>query len=325
MFILQCNIQIGNYTFKQVKSARVVRDIDLLSDTAEIKLPKSAMFGNKEQGFERQALETAIKVSDPVTISLGYKDVLIKTVFKGFVKSVFPNEPTVKIECEDAVYQIRKKRVNKNFVKTTLKDVLEYIVSGTSVSISGNIPSVGFDKFLLKNVNGAKALQKIKDEYGLTIYMNDNDELYAGLKYLIRPEKKVVYNLQKNVIKHDLKFTSAENVRLQVKVIGVKKNNTKVTVVVGDNDGEQRTIHRYNITDPKRLKEIGESELVKLKYSGFRGTITGFFVPFADRGMEGEIINPNFPERAGAYYIPRVEILYGIGGVRIKSELGIKL
>lgn len=325
MFVLDCNIQIGNYTFRQVNNVQVTRDVDLISDTSQIKLPASAMFGNKEQGFQRQALETAIKVSDPVSITLGYKDVLMKTIFKGFVTAIHPNQPTVKIDCEDSVYLIRKKRINKNFKNTTLKEVLEYIVSGTGVSISANIPTVNFDKFLLKNVNGAKALQKIKDEYGLSIYMDDNNALYAGLKYAVRPDKRAVYNLQRNVVKHELKFTRAENVRLRIKVVGVKKDNTKISVMVGDGDGEQRTVFRYNITDPKRLKEIGQSELIKQKYTGYRGTVTGFFVPFVDRAMECELINPNFPERAGTYYVPKVDITYGTGGVRIKTELGVKL
>ncbi|CAL2108177.1 conserved hypothetical protein [Tenacibaculum sp. 190524A02b] len=325
MFILESNIQIGSYTFNQVKSVNVVRDINLLSDTAKIELPASAMFGNKTVGFEKKALETAIKVGDPVQITLGYKDVLIKTVFKGFVTSIYPNQPTIKIDCEDSVYLIRKKNLKKNFIKTSLKEVLQYIVDGTSVNISGNIPEVKFDKFLLKNVNGAKALQKIKDEYGLTIYIDDNNELYAGLKYAVIPEKEVVYNLQANTIKHDLKFTSSDNVRLKIKVIGVRKNNTKITVVVGDDDGEQRTIYRYNITDPKILKEIGEKELIKLKYTGYRGTVTGFFIPFSDRAMKCKLINANFPEREGVYYIPKVTLNFNTSGARFKTELGVKL
>ena len=297
----------------------MVKDINLLSDTATIELPASAMFGNKEKGFERRALETTIKVGDPVSITLGYKDILLKTVFKGFVISIYPNQPTVKISCEDAVYLIRKKNLNKNFIGTSLQEVLQYITAGTGVKISEAIPAVNFEKFLLKNVNGAKALQKIKDTYGLTIYINDDNELYAGLKYAVSPEKEVSYDLQKNVVKHNLKFTTSENVRLRIKVVGVKKDNTKISVFVGDQDGEQRTIFRYNITDPKQLKEIGENELLQMKYTGYRGSLTGFFIPFADRGMKCK------SERQGMYYVPKVVMSYGTSGIRIQTELGTKL
>lgn len=325
MFVLESHIQIGLYNFTQVKAIKVVKDINLLSDTATIELPASAMFGNKELGFEKRALETTINVGDLVIISFGYKDVLIKTVFTGFVTAIHPNQPTVKIDCEDAIYLIRKKNLNKNFGKTTLQKVLEFITKDTGVVISGAIPEVKFEKFLLKNVNGAKALQKIKDTYGLTIYMNDENELYAGLKYAVSPEKEVTYDLQKNVLSHKLKFTTSDNVRLRIKVVGVKKDNTKVSVFVGDEDGEQRTVFKYNITDPKELKKIGEQELIQQKYTGYRGSLTGFFIPFSDRGMKCRLLNSKFPEREGVYYVPKVVMNYGTGGVRIETELGVKL
>lgn len=325
MFVLDCNIRIGKYTFKQVHDVRIVHSVDLLSDTAVIKLPASALFGNKDKGFEKKQLESEIKAGNPVEVTLAYKDVFEKKEFSGYVAFIKPNTPTLVIECEDAIYNIRKKRINKNFGQTTLKEALNFIVEGTGVQLANDIPDMPFDKFLVKNKNGAQALQKIKDEYLLNIFIDDDGKLYAGLRETKNNGKSVLYNLHKNVIKHDLKYRRAEDIRMYVKVVGVKKDNTKVEVIVGDTDGEERTKHVYNVSDPATLKKIGESLLTDKKFNGYEGTITSFLIPNATRGMSAEVEDNNFPDRNGKYFIPKVTISFGQNGARRKVELGSKL
>lgn len=326
MFVLDCTITIGKYTFKQVHDVRIVKSVDLLSDTATIKLPASALFGNQDKGFEKKQLESELKAGDPVEITLAYKDVFEKVEFSGYVAFIKPNTPTLVIECEDAIYNIRKeKRINKNFGQTTLKAALNFIVEGTGVALANDIPDMPFDKFLVKNKNGAQALQQIKDQYLLNIFIDDDGKLYAGLRQTKNAGKSVLYNLHKNVIKHDLKYRRAEDIRMYVKVIGVKKDNTKVEVIVGDTDGEQRTKHVYNVSDEATLKKIGESVLTDKKFDGYEGTITSFLVPDATRGTNAIIEDNNFPERSGTYFIPKVTVRFGQGGARRKVELGNKL
>ena len=324
MFVLGANIKIGKLKFTRVHDVKIIKSVDLLSDTAVIKMPASALFGNEEEGFEKKRLETEIKAGDKVEITLSYIGVYEKVEFKGFVAFVKPNTPIVEIQCEDAIYHIRKKRINKNFGKTDLSSVLNHIIKDTEVKLAGNIPEVNFDKFILKDINGAKALDKIKSEYGLSVFINDAGDLYAGLRQDKGNGETVVYDLYRNVIKHDLKFRNAEDVDLYVKVIGVKKDNTKVEVFVGEKSGEQRTIYKYNISDKKVLKNIGEAELDKLKFTGYDGKITSFLVPFADRGMSVEIRDKNFPNRSGLYFIPKVTITFGQNGARRVVELGNK-
>ncbi len=325
MFVLQANIQIEDNTFYQVNNVSIVKSVDLLSDTAEIKLPMSALFGNKEVGFERKQLEQEIKSGDKVSITLAYKDVIETEEFIGYVRWVKPNVPTITIECEDAVYLIRQKQINKNFGKTTLTEVLNFIVEGTGVELAADIPEVNFDKFLLKNVNGAQALEKIKDEYGLFIFMDDDNKLFAGLRQTKNIGQTELYNVYKNVVSHDLRFRRAEDVRISLKVVGIKKDNTKVEVIVGDTDGEQRTLYKYNISDKAQLEKIGEAELSDFKYTGYEGTITSFLAPFITRGWSAEIEDKNYPDRTGKYFVPKVTTTFGTGGARRKIELGTKL
>lgn len=325
MFILDCNITIGNIRFKQVQDVRIVKSVDNLVDTAVIKLPASAMFGSRVTGYTTKQVAKQIRAGMPVSITLAYKDVFEKEEFKGFISFVKPNVPTVEIQCEDAVYLLRKKRINKNFKKTTLKQVLNYVVNGTSLELAGDIPEVQFDSFLIKNKNGAQTIQKLMDEYGLSIFVDDNGKLYAGLRQVKNSGKTVSYSFQHNVIKHNLTFRNAEDVRIYVKVIGVRKDNKKIEVIVGDTDGEQRTLHKYNVSSKAALKKIGLAHLEELKYTGYRGNLTAFLIPYATRGMSAEIIDSYYPERSGVYFIPKVTITFGTNGARRKVELGKRL
>lgn len=325
MFVLQSKIEIANYTFTMVHDVSIVKSVDLLSDTAEIKLPMSALFGNKEVGFERQQLEQVFKAGDPVKITLGYKDVIENVEFEGYVRWLKPNSPTVTIECEDSIYLIRQKQINHNFGKTTLTSVLQHIIDGTGVDLAADIPEVNFDKFVLKNVNGAQALEKIKEEYGLSVYIDDNGKLFAGLRQTKNTIDEQLYDIYKNVVSHDLKFRRAEDVRISLKVVGVLKDNTKIEVIVGDTTGEQRTIYKYNISNKAQLKSIGEAELSDMKYTGYEGNITSFLDPYISRGWKGTINDKNYTERTGSYFVPKVTTTFGTGGARRKIEIGTKL
>ena len=127
------------------------------------------------------------------------------------------------------------------------------------------------------------------------------------------------------MIEHDLRFRSADDVSLYVKVIGVTKDNKQVTVNVGDEEGEQRTPFKYNISAPKQLKAIGEAEMSSLKYDGYEGGLTSFLVPYANRGMSAQLLDENFPDRDGTYFIPKIEISFGVNGGRRYVEFGSKL
>ncbi len=325
MFVLKSNIQIGKYQFTQVNEVKIKKSVDSISDTAIIKLPISAVLQNNNEGFERRNLETVIRAGDKVSITLAYEGVLEVQEFTGFVAFVKPNNPLLVIECEDAVYNIRKKRINKNFGKTTLREVLNYIVEGLGIALSGDLPKVEFDKFLLKDVNGARALEKLKDEYGLNIFLDNNGDLFAGLRQTVGTGDKVYYDLNQNVIQHKLTYRYAEDIRLRVKVVGIQKDNTKVEVILGDLDGEQRTLFRYNIKDKARLKAIGEAELSDLKFTGYDGNITSFFAPYATRGMTAVLRDQLFPDRVGAYFIIAVTVIFGVNGARRIIELGTKV
>jgi len=323
--VLKSHITIAGIDFTQVNELKVTKSVDLLSDTAVIKMPTSFLLASPD-GFTKKTTEKTINVGDEVRISLGYDGIIYQEEFVGYVKAIKPTIP-LEIECEDAIFKIRReKTITRLFVKAQLREVLEEIVSGTGIGLSGEIPKLQLDRFYLKNVNGAQALSKIKEEFGLAIYIDDSGKLFAGLQQQLNADKTVYYHFQRNVLPNtQLEFTKAEDQRLKIKAVGIAPDNTRIDVEVGDQDGEARTLFFYNISDKAKLKEIAESQLELLRYTGYKGTLTAFGYPDAQRGWAADLVDGNYPERAGRYFVEQTVLTNGTGGIRREVTIGKKI
>jgi hypothetical protein len=317
-FVLVCDVTVGNYRFRQVNSVKIESGWRELGKKCVIKLPSL-----------KRRLQEVFKAGDPVKVTLSYDGLPEHVEFQGYVRRVLPNIP-FELQCEDDVYLFRKTNLNKTFENTTLKALVSYMVSqvnaqfNSGVTIYGQIPTVNFKQFRFSNVNAAQALEKLKEEYGLTSYFRGK-ELFVGLAYQQNPGT-VKYSLGWNVIEYDLKERKEEDYLLKVKAIGIKQDNTQVSVEVGDKHGEQRTVFKYNVTDKEQLKKFAEEEMKKLKYTGFDGTLTTFLYPFAEPLMTADLQDPQYNERrSGAYIIDSVIVEFGTHGARREIELGVKV
>lgn len=317
-FVLACDVTVGNYRFAQVNNVRIEKSWKELGQKCSIRLPSL-----------KRRLQEVFKAGDLVKVKLRYLGLTEHVEFEGYVRRVLPNIP-FELECEDHVYLLRKTNLSNSWKNTTLQVIVKYLVDqvnskhGSRITMFGQIPTVNFEKFSYVNVNAAQALEKLKDEYGLTSYFR-GAELFVGLAYQQNPGT-VKHSLAWNVISYELEERNEEDYDLKVKVIGIKSDNTRVEVEVGDKDGEQRTIFKYNVTDKAQLKKIGEEEMKKLKYTGFDGTITTFLYPYAEPLMTCDLRDPLYNERrAGAYIIDSVTTEFGTDGARREIELGVKV
>jgi phage protein D len=110
---------------------------------------------------------------------------------------------------------------------------------------------------------------------------------------------------------------------VQLEAISIGKDNKKTKVTVGDEKGEKHTIHFYNKTE-KELKALATAKLDLFKYDGYKGTFKAFGQPSVVHGMEVNLEDDNYPERAGSYFVDGVTTTYGSGGFRRNVELGKK-
>lgn len=321
MFILESKVEIGSYIFNQVNEIEITKSVEELSDTAVIKLP--TRFKVRQNG-EQKFTEDAIKVGDKVTITLGYEGKYSGVEFTGFVKKISPKIP-LEIHCEDALWVLRRKNITRSWEKTTMKEILTEVVKDTPVQLADNIPSVNLDKWIIKNANGAQVLESLKKDLLMTAFINDEGKLYCGLQQLTNVGQTVVYDLNYNLVENNLEFKSKEERKIKIKYTYIDKENKRKSIEVGDTDGEQRTYHTSVISDTKKLEEMANAEIEKLKYDGFEGDVTSFLIPYATRGMKAKLLDNEHPNREGNYFIKKVVTTFGTGGARRKITIGNKL
>jgi hypothetical protein len=324
MFKLDYEIEIGANTLKGVESIEIETSQDLLSDFCRITLP----------GMVRGVpfkIEDKVKRGDAVTVKLGYNGSL-KTEFKGYLKAIYPESP-MKLECEDSVYLFRRKVTSKVLKDVTVKKILEYVLSEVnpqistpfklSTSLSGD--SFKWERFTIHNATGFEVLDKLRQESGLMIYARDN-ELHAHLAFTQSAGLEVVYDFARNIEDtNDLRYVKAQDTKVKVVVVGRTAKGTKLEGEAGETGGEVRTIQRPTISSKTTLENIAKEELKKLSYDGYKGEIVGWLVPYCSTGYAAKVIDQDYPDRAGKYYVMGTKVRFSAnGGVRAVS-LGFKL
>ena len=322
MFILKSEIKIGNYTFHSITNVEITKSVEDLVDTATITMP--AKFKVKQNGEEKYT-EDALKVDDKVSIKLAYAGKYEGIEFTGFVNSIGSKIP-LEIKCEDAMWLLRRKNINRAFnTKTELKTILQELVSGTELKLSDKIPKFEIDKFIIQNANGTQVLQKLKEEYGLSIYLDDEGKLYAGLQQLNNVLQTVIYDLNYNIVENNLEYKSADQKRVKIKYTCRDKANKEIKVELGDDDGEVHSMEIKELYNEAKLRELAQEALKAKKYNGFEGSVKSFLIPFATRGMAAVIWDKKHKNREGKYFIKKVVTTFGTDGARRDVTISNKL
>lgn len=322
MFVIGFEAIIGGKRFTRLHRVEIHDSIKTLGKSARLMLPSSSRLERKGAFISEVELAKTFQVGDEVVINFGY-DGIKHEEFRGYLRKIKPTTP-LEIECEDEVYNLRRKTMQKSFRNTTLKNIIEYVLEGTGIQVVNDVPKVNFRTFVIKRVNAAQVIEKLRKEYGLTIYFRAQKSLVIGLAS--ETDGTIVkYVVGRNVISHDLEWESEENVRLKVKAVLVGKDNTFTTKEVGEADGEQRTIFFYNLATGDNLEQRAQEELLKYRYSGYRGSLTGFLLPVCRIGNTVRLIDENFDNQEGDYLVEEVKTSLSDRGGRRQVKLGLKL
>lgn len=316
MKVMRSVVTIGDMVFEnQINSVEIYSSWKNLTQTATIKIPRF------EQLLDPNKSEYKIKVKQPVKIELGYDDELV-TEYEGYVSEVSPMIP-IEVRCEDESYMLKETEVTQSWRSIELKDLLKYLVPDVELT---DVPAVTLAPFRLNSVSKFQALQKLKDEYLLTIYFRGK-KMFAGFPYYEKGVEDVVFDFQENVPMADalkLDYKLAEDVKVKVKAVSMMPDNTKIEVEVGDDGGDCVTKHFYNIRDTAELNRLAKQAIQELKYDGYRGSLTTFGFPQSTHTAIAILRNKRQPERDGKYFIDGVKVTYGSGGYRRENELGRK-
>lgn len=307
MMAMNCHIIIGDYEFTYCHKVEVQSSWKTIADTAVVELPNV-------QGL----LDKKVKPGQEVIISCGYNDTLAE-VFRGYVSAVSPTTP-MRIECMDEMWKLRQETISNSWRSVSLKEVVQFIAPGAIATV----PDITLNPFRLDKVTRAEALEHIKETYGLAVFFR-GPELYVGLPYGIDEEPfRHKYHFQQNVASFgSLEYRRAEDVKVKVKAISVQPDNSRVEVELGDTDGEQHTLHFYNLTEAELKKQANE-KMALLKFDGYKGTFTGFGFPAMQHSGIAELEDGVYPDRGGHYFVDAVTITYGPNGYRREISPGKK-
>lgn len=322
MYVIGFEAEIGGKKFSRLHEVQIEDSIKKLGKSARLRLPATARLERAGELVSEVEVAKVFTVGDPVVIRLGYDGDLVEE-FRGYVKRISPTVP-LEIECEDEVYQLRRKQLQKAFKSTTLSQLINFILADTDIEVVNEMPEINFRKFTFKNVNAAQALEKLRKDYGLTIYFRDFGQLVVGLASET-DGMMVKYTIGQNVIKHSLEWEDEENLSLKVKAVAISKDNEFTTKVVGDPNGEQRTIYFYNLAAGEDLEQRAEQEILKYKYSGYRGSLEGFLLPVCRIGNTVRLRDETFDNKEGDYLVESVKTTLSDRGGRRQVKIGLKL
>jgi hypothetical protein len=317
MFRLTAKIEIKSakkWVFDKVASVEITRDIDTLTDTCVLQLPKKITW----QGESSNPL----KRGDEVTVWLGYDDEL-QFAFRGFITTIGLKTP-ITISCEDYMFKLKQQAaVKKAYKSATLEQILKDQNLGIKYKVFGE-QSIGQYRVTADTVSAL--LGHLKDHGGVRSFIrieNDEPVLYVGVLFEHDKTHKQVFATGVNLIDDSqLKVQNAADVKIKIKAVSLMPNNKKIRVEVGDTDGERRTLHAYNKKE-KELKAWAEQELKRLKRDGLTGSFTTFGAELVDKlDNVGVKIDG---ERKGVYQTQKNVIKYSTGGFRQEITIGSRV
>jgi hypothetical protein len=303
------------WKFDALNNCNIVEDTATLTDTCELILPKKVDWEGSEN------FKLPIKRGDKIIVKLGYNGNL-KTRFAGFIRTIDSKSP-IKITCEDGMFLLKTAEVKKKgYAKVTLKQLITDLLAGTGIAFQLIDDDIVLGPYRITKNTVAEELNEIKSEFGLRAYFRNNgseSKLYVGFTYPLDSRRKEDFIYGQNLISEDFVYRIAEDVKIKVKAISVDAKNKRIEVETGDKDGELYTVYKYNVGKDE-LKRFAETELMRFKTTGFKGSFETFGEPFVNKC---DIVHIEASDNnKGDFLIKKLEVNFGMNGYRQKIEIG---
>lgn len=316
MFQLTCKITITGkktWSFNRIVGCEIVLDSETLTDTCTITLPKKIKWMD-EQGIP-------VKRGDKIRVELGY-DYDLRTRFTGYIRSVGTKSP-VEIVCEDSMWLLKQAPVEKRAYEQVaigqlLKDILP---AGIPYKVTGE-QNIGNFRISAGNVAGVLDSLKANGIQCFFKLINEEPVLHCGVIFPPEKRKKPFFQSGRNIITNDTKTVNGDDVKIKIKAISMLPDNSRIEITVGDKEGEERTLTKYNVGKAE-LENWAKQELEKLKCDGLTGSFTTFGVPETDKGDNILVQVDGTPK--GLYNVKKVNVTFNEKGYRQTIELNRKL
>ena len=329
MFTMTSDISIGQH--RHVKASRVTWKSSTTdyTDICTLTLPLAPYVSHRDQTTTQIGSDMtwsdscAFKKGDAVLVSLGY-DGRNHEVFRGFVLRVNFRDQLV-LDCEGYAFLLRDRYMSKSYAKTTLRQILQDLTSGTDILLSPSIDNIQLTNVWFKNAPAHRVLEWLKKECCCQVFF-DGQYLYAGASRYVYADPSRSTLPQKarigwNVVSaDDLKKNVAEQVQIHIveKSAAGQVKKTKSEQKRYDDVREVKV--RAGLPDDflrRAVKQLQDDQ----NHGGYEGSITLFGEPHVFKADTIRITDERFPERAGNYFVESVDGSYGEDGFRRKLKL----
>lgn len=310
------DITIGRYRLRMVDSVKVKHSVEQLSDTATVTLPAMV---------EGTALrvESKLNVGDAVSIMLGYDDSL-QTEFKGYLKAINTDGGNLTLECEDALYLFDKKVDDVELTGISMKALLEKVVRQIDASFTVQTEfEFTWDKFVFYHATARDILKKVQDETRANIWF-DGQTLHVQPQYAQASGKTVLFDFSRNIESSNLKYRKKEDKKVEVELTVNTPEGRKEKLTIGSSGGKSIKKEVFGIT-VEQARKIAENEHSIWCYDGYEGSFTGWLVPFVEPGDAVRLIDADYPNKEGVYYVTGTEISFSKDGGKRSVSLGRRL
>jgi hypothetical protein len=300
------------WIFTKISFCEIERDIEKLTATCTLVLPRNTKWHGEES--------IPVRHGDRVEIQLGYDDEL-SGVFTGYIRSVGVKTP-VEIRCEDEMFTLKKTAAKKKtYAAASLSQLLGEQLPGTVPFKVFGEHSLG--QYTVASDTVAQLLGSLQ-ENGVSFFFRES-VLHAGILFdhseaIAGSKRKFFDGEGGNIISSDdLEWSYAEDMQLRIKASGTDAKGRKISVEVGDKDGEVRSFFKYNTTK-ETLEAEAARKLTEWKTSGLSGSFTTFGIKPVGLLDRISIAVDGCPE--AVYPVTKNTVSYGDGGFR--QTIGIK-
>jgi hypothetical protein len=326
MFRLKSLIKIGVYEFNTVNSVTIDTSKDNFTDKAVIVIPSKLRFEGEPIFSETGGI---FNIGDRVEIELSYDEFETQR-FVGFISSIKVDKP-ITIECEDDSWLLKQFNLDNYFKNSTLEEVVKLVFDQGAKELEGYTYQIGGTRslgdFTIKDrPTGIQAFDKLKSVYKILTYVR-NKVFFIGFSYFEELSDPKVIDFERQVIpgSTDLVFKTIDTSKFGVKVKNINpRTNEKTEIFVGDEDGDIITVVDLSkLTGEdlkKQMKESGQAELDKHKYTGYSGSFTTLLHPKIEHSTIITIVSKHRP--TGNYFVKAVTTSFShSGGGRQKVTL----
>lgn len=316
MYTMGYDIQVGDYRLGMLDKVEIHRSVELLADTAVITLPASEY--NRALDIEQQ-----IRRGDAVTVILGYTETGLREEFRGYLQRIGTDNGSITLECEDDLFLFRVPVPDAVLLNVSLEELLKKVVEGVGGGYTIDCDYTWkYEKFVIHTATGYDVLKKVQEECGADIYLQ-NDTLHIHPP-AVKMGETVLYDFAYNVEECDLTYRRAEDRKVQVVVKALLPDGKVKEFEVGPTGGDRVEV-RSATSDDASMKQRGETELKRLSFDGYDGTISTWMVPYCEPGCVAQLHDADYDYKDGRYYVRAVTTEFGSSGGKRTIELGIRL